>query len=127
MTTRHNVGPAGIADPQDGKTGKPTGLASLSRVGGRDPIMAEKQARVMEDGDIVKYSLGLDVPVVGLVRDRGTYEDTREMSMICGLLFGLNTKPSVADVEADGGAGCEPDDAASGPPSIKSPRLPVSE
>lgn len=51
-----------------------------------------RKLQAFDDDDIVRYSMGLDVPIVGLVRDRGEYREMREIALINGVAIGLPKK-----------------------------------
>lgn len=53
---------------------------------------APRKLKTFDDDDIVRYSMGPDVPIVGLVRDRSEYKEMREMALITGTILGLNRR-----------------------------------
>lgn len=64
-----------------------------------------RKLQAFDEDDIVRYSLGHDVPIVGLVRDRVEYREMREIALINGVALGLPKKRAaeaapVADVPA---------------------------
>lgn len=54
--------------------------------------LAPRKLKTFDDDDIVRYSMGPDVPIVGLVRDRSEYKEMREMALITGTILGLNRR-----------------------------------
>lgn len=61
---------------------------------------APRKMRTFDDDDIVRYSVGLDVPIVGLVRDRSEYKEMREMALITGMILGLGNRPRARRADA---------------------------
>lgn len=51
-----------------------------------------RKLQSFDDDDIVRYSMGPDVPIVGLVRDRIEYREMREIALINGVALGLPKK-----------------------------------
>ena len=60
-----------------------------------------KKLKTFDEDDIVRYSLALDVPIVGLVRNREEYKEMREMALITGTVMGLTGVPRAAKRPAD--------------------------
>lgn len=48
-----------------------------------------KRLRALEEDDIVRYAPDLDLPIVGLVRDKDEYREFREIALISGVGRGL--------------------------------------
>lgn len=58
---------------------------------------ASRRLKTFDEDDIVRYSPGLDVPVVGLVRDRHEYKEMREIALIYGLRLSFGKKTERTD------------------------------
>ena len=65
------------------------------------PSARPRKLKTFDEDDIVRYSLALDVPIVGLVRNRDEYKEMREMALITGTVLGLSNVPR-ASKRADG-------------------------
>jgi len=61
----------------------------MTDTGKKNP-QAPKKLQSFDDDDIVRYSVGLDVPIVGIVRNRDEYKEMREISLIFGYTLGAN-------------------------------------
>lgn len=67
--------------------------------------------QTFDEDDIVRYSMGQDVPIVGLVRDRSEYREMREIALIYGATLGLGKK-----AVAQGAAAPPPASEGAAPP-----------
>ncbi|HVL48786.1 MAG TPA: hypothetical protein VM889_09540 [Candidatus Thermoplasmatota archaeon] len=74
-----------------------------------------KKMQTFDDDDIVRFSMGLDVPIVGLVRNRDEYKEMREIALIYGLALGLNGRRGPAPQAATPPAANAPRAAAIAP------------
>jgi hypothetical protein len=59
-----------------------------------------KKWQTFDEDDIVRYSMGLEVPIVGLVRNRDEYKEMREIALIYGFALGLK-KAAAASAEEE--------------------------
>lgn len=65
------------------------------------PARPAKKLQSFDDDDIVRYSVGLDVPIVGMVRNRNDYKEMREISLIFGYTLGMH-RPRATDAATPG-------------------------
>lgn len=56
------------------------------------PARPSRKFKSFDDDDIVRYSMTLDVPIVGLVRNRNEYKEMREIALIYGTTLGIAGK-----------------------------------
>lgn len=74
-----------------------------------------KKLQSFDEDDIVRYSLGHDVPIVGMVRNRDDYKEMREISLIFGYTLGMARPRASEGAPADEPAEREAPTAAAAP------------
>ncbi|MHB8586278.1 MAG: hypothetical protein ACYDDF_10655 [Thermoplasmatota archaeon] len=84
-----------------------------------------KKLQMFEDDEIVRYSAGPDVPVVGLLRDSDAMREAREMAVIFGAALSIPKVRSDAPVP-ETAAGPMPGSTPK-PPRPSRPTRPVTD
>ncbi len=64
-------------------------------------MTARKRLHIIDDGDLVRIAYGLEMPIVGAVREGREAREMREMALICGFSFNLGAAPGAATARAE--------------------------
>lgn len=86
-----------------------------------------RKLQAFDDDDIIRYSMAPEVPIVGLVRDRGEYREMREIALIYGTVLGLPKKRAAAEPAAVDAAPAAPPVAAVEAPTAAATVAPKPE